>query len=90
MPVGMFPEAQYIDAFCNVQQFSSLYIFSDGAYEITKPDGTLWNLDAFIQILTSVHHTPDYQLDHVLNYLTALNSKDIFEDDLSILQVKFD
>jgi sigma-B regulation protein RsbU (phosphoserine phosphatase) len=90
MPVGMFPESQYIDASCNVKQFSSLYIFSDGAYEITKPDGTLWNLDAFVQILTSVHHTADYQLDHVLNYLTALNSKEAFEDDLSILQIKFD
>ncbi|UKP00160.1 PP2C family protein-serine/threonine phosphatase [Nostoc sp. UHCC 0870] len=90
MPVGMFPEAQYIDASCNVKQFSSLYIFSDGAYEITKPDGTLWNLDAFVQILTNVHRTADYQLDHVLNYLTALNSKQAFEDDLSILQIKFD
>lgn len=90
MPVGMFPEAQYIDASCNVKPFSSLYIFSDGAYEITKPDGTLWNLDAFVQVLTNVHHTADYQLDHVLNYLTALNSKEAFEDDLSILQIKFD
>lgn len=90
MPVGMFPEAEYIDASCNVKQFSSLYIFSDGAYEITKPDGTLWNLDAFVEILTSVHRSAEYQLDYVLKYLTALNCKETFEDDLSILQVKFD
>jgi sigma-B regulation protein RsbU (phosphoserine phosphatase) len=90
MPVGMFPEAQYIDAYCNVQKLSSLYIFSDGAYEINKPDGTLWSLDGFVQILATVHHTVDYQLDHILNYLRALNSKDTFADDLSILQVKFD
>jgi len=90
MPVGMFPEAQYVDAYCDVEKLSSLYIFSDGAYEITKSDGKLWSLDAFIQILASVHHNEDYQLDQVLNCLTALNSKDIFEDDLSILLVKFD
>ncbi|MBD2345104.1 PP2C family protein-serine/threonine phosphatase [Anabaena subtropica] len=90
MPVGMFPEAQYIDEYCDVEKLSSLYIFSDGAYEITKLDGKLWSLDAFIQILASVHHNDDYQLDHVLNCLTALNSKDTFEDDLSILQIKFD
>ncbi|QLE56886.1 PP2C family protein-serine/threonine phosphatase [Nostoc sp. TCL26-01] len=90
MPVGMFPEAQYVDAYCEVERLSSLYIFSDGAYEITKSDGKLWSLDAFIQILASVHNSIDYQLDHVLNFLTALNYKDIFEDDLSILQVKFD
>ncbi|WP_414753397.1 SpoIIE family protein phosphatase [Anabaena sp. CCY 9910] len=90
MPVGMFPEAQYVDAYCNVEKLSSLYIFSDGAYEITKSDGKIWSLDAFIQILASVHHNDDYQLDQVLNCLTALNPKDTFEDDLSILQVKFD
>lgn len=90
VPVGMFPEAQYVDACCNIPKCSNLYIFSDGAYEITKSDGILWSLDAFIQILVSLHHTADSQLEQVLNYLTALNSKDAFEDDLSILQIRFD
>ncbi|WP_414527019.1 PP2C family protein-serine/threonine phosphatase [Nodularia chucula] len=90
MPVGMFPDAQYVDKSCHIKNFSSLYIFSDGAYEITKSDGTLWSLEAFIQILVSLQNTIDRQLDQVLNYLTALNSKEAFDDDLSILQVKFD
>jgi sigma-B regulation protein RsbU (phosphoserine phosphatase) len=90
MPVGMFPEAKYVDGVCKIDEFSSLYIFSDGAYEITKSDGTLWNLDGFIQLLVSLQHSVDYQLDHVLNYLINLNSKEAFDDDLSILQIKFD
>jgi sigma-B regulation protein RsbU (phosphoserine phosphatase) len=90
MPVGMFPEAKYVDAFCNIDKFSNLYIFSDGAYEITKSDGTLWSLDAFIQILMSLQYTIERQLDQVLNYLIALNSKEAFDDDLSILQINFD
>jgi len=90
MPVGMFPEAKYVDACCQIEQFSNLYIFSDGAYEITKSDGTLWSLDGLIQILTSLQNTPDCPLEQVLNYLIALNSKDAFDDDLSILQIKFD
>ncbi|QSJ19885.1 SpoIIE family protein phosphatase [Nostoc sp. UHCC 0702] len=90
MPVGMFPEAKYVDACCYVEKSSSLYIFSDGAYEITKSDGTLWSLDAFIHILVSVQHTVDSQLDQILNYLIALNSKEAFDDDLSILKIKFD
>jgi sigma-B regulation protein RsbU (phosphoserine phosphatase) len=90
MPVGMFPEAKYVDAYCEIENFSNLYIFSDGAYEITKPDGTLWSLDGLIQILTSLQSTIDHPLEQVLNYLIALNSKEAFEDDLSILQIKFD
>ncbi|MEA5576277.1 PP2C family protein-serine/threonine phosphatase [Anabaena sp. UHCC 0451] len=90
MPVGMFPEAKYIDATCTIEKFSSLYTFSDGAYEITKSDGTLWSLDSFIQLLVSLQHSVDYQLDYILKYLINLNSKETFDDDLSILQIKFD
>ncbi|BAY19658.1 response regulator receiver modulated serine phosphatase [Anabaenopsis circularis NIES-21] len=90
MPVGMFPEAKYVDACCQIEKFSNLYIFSDGAYEITKADGTLWSLDGLIQILVSLQNTLDCPLEQVLNYLIALNSKETFDDDLSILQIQFD
>ncbi|MBD2497631.1 SpoIIE family protein phosphatase [Nostoc sp. FACHB-280] len=89
MPVGMFPEAKYVDACCQIVDFSNLYIFSDGAYEITKSDGTLWSLDGLIQILVSIQNTFDCPLEQVLNYLIALNSKENFDDDLSILQIQF-
>ncbi|MBU7583936.1 MAG: SpoIIE family protein phosphatase [Nostoc sp. TH1S01] len=89
MPVGMFPEAKYVDAYCQIEEFSNLYIFSDGAYEITKSDGTLWSLDGLIQILVSLQNTLDCPLEQILNYLIALNSKEAFDDDLSILQIQF-
>jgi sigma-B regulation protein RsbU (phosphoserine phosphatase) len=90
VPVGMFPETKYIDDTCQIEEFSNLYIFSDGAYEITQSDGTLWSLEGFIQLLVSLQHSVDYQLDYILNYLLKLNSKEVFDDDLSILQIKFD
>ena len=90
MPVGMFPEAKYVDAYCQVEKSSTLYIFSDGAYEITQSNGTLWSLEGLIQILISLQYSVDNQLDYILDYLINLNSKETFEDDLSILQVKFD
>jgi len=90
MPVGMFPEAKYVDAYCQLEKSSTLYIFSDGAYEITQENGNLWSLEGLIQILISLQYSVDNQLDYILDYLINLNSKEIFEDDLSIVQVKFD
>ncbi|MBF2067945.1 MAG: SpoIIE family protein phosphatase [Calothrix sp. C42_A2020_038] len=90
MPVGMFPDAKYIDDFCDIPEFSKLYLFSDGAYEITKADGKLWGLDAFIKMLVDVHHPVDTRLNEIIIHLTSLNPKDVFDDDLSILQVRFD
>ncbi|MFN4877748.1 MAG: PP2C family protein-serine/threonine phosphatase, partial [Aphanizomenon sp.] len=45
VPVGMFPEAKYVNACCHIEKSSTLYIFSDGAYEITQSNGTLWSLE---------------------------------------------
>ncbi|BAY62764.1 response regulator receiver modulated serine phosphatase [Calothrix brevissima NIES-22] len=90
MPIGMFPEAQYIDNLCEIKTGSTLYIFSDGAYEITKIDGKLWSLDGFIQLLSSLRHNIEPHLEQVLNYLMALHSQETFEDDLSIIEIQFD
>ncbi len=90
LPVGMFPQVKYVDGFCDIEEDSILYIFSDGVYEITKSDGTVWTLEAFIEMLTNSDHPLESKLDQVLNYLIALNSKEAFDDDLSIIQLKFD
>jgi len=89
IPVGMFPDAEYVNNFCNIEQFSSLYIFSDGAYEIHLPNGTIWDIEAFIELLKNCQNSQEYNLDKILNYLVALNPKDNFDDDLSILQINF-
>ncbi|OKH46737.1 regulator [Calothrix sp. HK-06] len=90
MPVGMFPDAKYIDGFCSIAESSKLYLFSDGAYEITKTNGKLWGLDAFIKMLGDLHHPIDTRLDEIIIHLKTLNAKDAFDDDLSILQARFD
>lgn len=89
IPVGMFPDAEYINNFCNIEEFSSLYIFSDGAYEIHLPNGTIWQIEAFIELLKNCHNFQECNLDKILNYLLALNYKETFNDDLSILQINF-
>lgn len=89
IPVGMFPDAEYINNFCNIEELSSLYIFSDGAYEIHLPNGTIWYIEAFIDLLKSYYNFQECNLDKILNYLLTLNSKTSFDDDLSILQINF-
>lgn len=89
MPVGMFPDSKYFDCFCNIDEFNTLYIFSDGLYEIKQSNNEIWGFDAFVELLKECHYTKRCHLDQVLNYLTALNRKDTFDDDLSILQINF-
>lgn len=89
MPVGMFPDAPYVDNCCDVEDLSSLYIFSDGVYEIHQPDGNIWGLDPFIDLLAAYNGASADQLEMVLNYIQNLNAKAVFDDDWSLLKVNF-
>lgn len=90
MPVGMFPDAEFADNTCEIGEHSTLYIFSDGVYEIHQPDGKVWGLDAFIELLTTYNALSSDLLDRVLNYVQNLNAKAAFDDDWSLLKVNFD
>ncbi|MEG4224551.1 SpoIIE family protein phosphatase [Microcoleus sp. N9_B2] len=89
MPVGMFPDAPYVDNCCDVEDLSTLYIFSDGVYEIHQPDGNIWGLDPFIDLLAAYNSASADQLELVLNYIQKLNAKAVFDDDWSLLKVNF-
>jgi sigma-B regulation protein RsbU (phosphoserine phosphatase) len=88
-PVGMFADAEYTDADCQIIHPSSLYIFSDGIYEIEKPDGKIWGLKEFIKFLRTYHSMPRHNLDLLLDYIQSWNTKQQFNDDLSVVQINF-
>lgn len=90
LPIGMFLEASYVCDVCDVDAPSSLYVFSDGVYEINQPDGTLWSLDAFIELIGLYRQKQIADLDRLLDYIRTLGAKDNFEDDLSLLKITFE
>ena len=89
LPLGILPEHYFDDNYCDIEQSSTLYIFSDGAYEVHKPDGTIWGLDALINLLTDLQKTNTCNLDPVLRQIQSLASNDDFGDDLSLLKFNF-
>lgn len=88
-PIGMFPEAEYVNQVCFLDSPSSLYLFSDGIYEIERPDGRVWGLEKFIQFLRDYHGTSRGNLDNFIRQIRALQFDGNFNDDLSIMQVDF-
>lgn len=89
LPVGMFPEADYVDQYCEITEKSTLYIFSDGIYEISQNDGTIWGLEPFIKLLTDCRNNNNSDLDQILRSLQTINPSDDFDDDLSLLVINF-
>lgn len=51
LPIGAVPHAAYTSDQTHVAEGSHLYIFSDGVYEITTAQGTLWGLPDFLPLI---------------------------------------
>lgn len=66
---------------------SRLVLYSDGLYELRLPDGSIWTLDAFIEIAAEATRRDD--LDAILAGSRRMQGHDDFLDDASLLEVVF-
>ncbi len=89
LPIGFVPNIEFENATFDVEENSTLYIFSDGAYEINQPDGTIWGINAFIDYLINYSKEEIRDLNKILADIMTLNGKSNLDDDLSLLQAKF-
>lgn len=72
-----------------IEDDSILYIFSDGIYEQRKQDESLIGFKAFKDIIDYHAHKDDSDLTAVSNQIQALSGTDEFDDDLSLLELRF-
>ena len=70
-------------------QDAELFVFSDGLYELTTPEGPMIGLEGFGQILVDLHYSGSADLERVLIEVNRMHGSDEFEDDASILKVRF-
>jgi PAS domain S-box-containing protein len=87
IPIGMLPEADFDDDSCEIQPGSRLYLLSDGVYEILQPDGQIWGLNAFIDLLTDYKKSNIGNLDQVLHHIQRVNGSKALDDDFSLLEI---
>ncbi len=89
LPVGMFPEAKYINGSLLIDRLSKLYLFSDGIYEIEQEDGSLLGLNNFLSMIQDYQKQNLANLDGLISCLKSCNLNEKFDDDLSIIEVSF-
>jgi len=85
--IGGFPEARFTNGSRTLAPGSDLYVLSDGAYELARPDGTMVQFEDFTaQLAMSGSET---RLDSILNWAQAVRGGAKFEDDVSLLELRF-
>jgi sigma-B regulation protein RsbU (phosphoserine phosphatase) len=89
LPIGFLPDISFDDVTLDIESNSILYIFSDGAYEIQQPNGKIWGLNVFLDLLINCTKEDRCHLPEVLVQIIELNTHATFDDDLSLLKINF-
>jgi len=88
--IGMMPWPEFEFSSVTVPEKSRLILYSDGAHEIHKTDGTDW---AYADYVTTVAEmaakTPTTLMDDLHALIIEMNGRETLDDDFSILDIHF-
>ena len=88
--IGLLPDFPFDEQQFDVPVGSSLYIFSDGVYEISVGDNNeIWGLNAWTETLKEHKGTRTSNLKPLLDKVCRVNGGANLEDDFSVLEVCF-
>jgi phosphoserine phosphatase RsbU/P len=87
VPVGFLPVATYESKECTLTGPARLFLFSDGAYEIIRPDGTVLKFEDFEEVFTRAVPEGASELEELLHFVQGFNGSENLEDDFSIIKM---
>jgi sigma-B regulation protein RsbU (phosphoserine phosphatase) len=88
--VGLTPEDEFQAERVFVPRQSRLYLYSDGAYEVTTPQGGMLMLEGLEAIIARLSVADGPQTAEILRLIRQKHGKTELQDDVSLLEVAFD
>lgn len=85
--IGSMPGLKYKTGEHAVGAHAQLFLFSDGVYELKKPDGAMWEFADFVKTLQAPPRPEETQLEAILRRAREVQGSDTFEDDYSMVCV---
>jgi len=64
-----------------------LLVYSDGAFEISRPDGSMWAFDDFLKTLSAPPAAATNRMDALVTHIRQLSGRDDFNDDFSMVEL---
>ena len=83
--IGFLPNIEFTHSAFSLQPCDSLYIYSDGLFEIIKQDGKILSQSEFLNI---IYNSNSIDLDEILLKLRKQHVNDMFTDDCALLRIK--
>ncbi len=88
--IGMLPPGTPFETqSVQLGTYARLLLYSDGAYEIEKPEGGMWKHQEFVQFVDSFPRDEASLGESLLGHVRQLHGSKLLADDFSVLEVRF-
>jgi sigma-B regulation protein RsbU (phosphoserine phosphatase) len=89
--VGAVPDLEFSTSTCQVEAYGLLSLYSDGAFEVERPDGSTWPFGDFVEFMGQVSRADpkDTGMDQLIRHARAMSGSEEFADDLSMVEFVF-
>jgi phosphoserine phosphatase RsbU/P len=89
--IGAVPDLEYRTSTIALDSFAKIYVYSDGAYEIERTDKTMWPFSEFVDFMNQQAQNPtgESQMDRLIAFDRAIQGREEFIDDFSIVELQF-
>jgi phosphoserine phosphatase RsbU/P len=88
MLIGVMPDSTFGEASLEIPPGGRLLVFSDGVYELRRPDGSMTSLDDLMAWARG-RATSDSLPDDALEWARATAAKTVLDDDFSLVCLDF-
>jgi serine phosphatase RsbU (regulator of sigma subunit) len=89
VPIGIEAEAAFAAGTARIEPGATMYLFSDGVFEIATAAGGRWELDDFLRLIPAPAMSGTSEPDRLLHLVRRSARPGPFDDDFSLLAVRF-
>jgi len=89
LAIGMMEGTEFDSKTVSLGPYARLLLYSDGVYEIDKPDGVMWKHKEFVEFMSSLPRGSDSVMANLLAHARKLHGADVLADDFSILDIRW-
>lgn len=87
--VGMVPELPYDTRTTAIGEGARLLIYSDGVFEVEKPDGQMWQYTDFVEKISPELAAEGDLIERHLEFCREISQVEVLGDDFSMVEVRF-
>jgi len=87
--IGAWPDFEFEVGTRDLERYARLFIFSDGAFEVDRPGGPMWNYDDFLAYMKALPADEPDPMTRLVNHIREIQQSDTMRDDCSMVQLVF-